>query len=70
MVTVLFSNGAKTFKQDPIDTYNCCDYGYLTKYLEEWIIRHNQNLDIFYNFKVKHFSRKLSSKGYMVKDFS
>lgn len=70
MVTVLFNNGAKTFKQDPKDSWGLCDYDYLVNYLEAWILKRNENLDMFYNHKVKTFARKLMNSDHMVKDFA
>lgn len=68
MVTVLFSNGAKTFKADELDQYGLNDYSYLIKYLEAWIIKRNENFDMVYNHKVKTFARKLAANGYMVEN--
>lgn len=67
MVTILFSNGYKTFTKYTLDVYGLSDYDYLVKYLEDWITIGNKvDYDSYYNHKVKTFARKLSQKGFLI----
>ncbi len=65
MVTVLFSNGSKTFTADQLDQWGTSDYQYLIKYLERWLTAPSRD-EMYYLHKVKTFSRKLSARGYLI----
>ncbi len=64
MVTVLYTNGAKTFKNDGFDVWGVSDYAKLIENLEKCITDSYYN-DV-YQHRVKVFGRLLIHKDCLI----